>query len=351
MNQEIPLALSYDDVLLVPQHSKLSSRSKVDLSVKLSPRIKLRLPLTTAPMSDIVGVKMAINIAKLGGLSFIHRFQSPEDQVDMVRRVKKEGVLVGATVGAREGYLNRAAMLVKAGVDTLLLDITHGHMQRAINVTDKLKRKFGKLTDIMSGLVATGDGARDLFKAGADCVHVGIGGGSICTTRINAGIGVPNITSILDTAKVARKYQKTIIVDGGIKTSGDIIKGLAAGASAVRCGFYFAGTDMTPGKLIIKSGKKYKVYNASTSLKEKKNHIRKLNNNSKNYLKHIEGVESIVPYKGSLLSIIELTAANIRAGYSYCGAKDIQQFWKNAQFVRVTPQGVRESGAHDVIVQ
>ncbi|MGB6839183.1 MAG: guanosine monophosphate reductase [Microgenomates group bacterium] len=351
MNQNIPFALSYDDVLLVPQFSKINSRSDVDLAVQLSPRIKLSLPLTTAPMSDLTGVEMAIAIGKLGGLGFLHRFTSIEKQADMVEEVKKKKVQVGAAVGCREGYLERAEALVKAGTDILLLDVTHGHMQKAINVTSKLKNMFGKHVDIMSGLVATGEGAKNLFKAGADCVHVGIGGGSICTTRIAAGIGVPNITTILDAAKVARRLKKTIVADGGIKNSGDIVKSLAAGSSAVRAGNIFAGTNEAPGKIIKKAGKTYKSYNASTSLAEKKNHVKTIKNTGKTYLYHIEGVKSIVPYKGPVSKIIKLIDANLRAGFSYCGAKNIKELWKNAHFIRISQLGVKESGTHDVLVE
>ena len=351
MSQEIPLALSYDDVLLVPQYSRVNSRRDVDLSIQISPRIKLKLPLTSAPMSDVTGVKLAIKLAKLGGLGFLHRFTTENEQADMVRKVKKNNVIVGAAVGCREENLSRAEKLVKAGVDVLLLDVTHGHMQKAIDVTRKLKSTFGKDVDIMAGLVATGEGAENLFKAGADCVHVGIGGGSICLTRINAGVGVPNITTIFETSRVARKYKKTIIIDGGIKNSGDIVKALAAGAHAVRSGFIFAGTNESPGKLVNTKKGKYKVYKASTSFKEKKNHIRKKIVKDSNYINHIEGVESTVPYKGKLEKVVTEIQAGLRAGLSYCGARNIQELWKKARFIQITQSGVRESGAHDVIVE
>lgn len=351
MNQDIPLALSYDDVLLVPQYSRVASRRDVDLSIQISPRIKLKLPLTSAPMSDVTGVKLAVKLAKLGGLGFLHRFISEDKQSNMVMDVKKNNVIVGAAVGCRENNLNRAEKLVKAGVDVLLLDVTHGHMQKAVDKTQKLKSKFGEDVDIMAGLVATAEGAENLFKAGADCVHAGIGGGSICLTRINAGIGVPNITTIFDTSKVARKFKKTIIIDGGIKNSGDIVKALAAGAHAVRAGFIFAGTNESPGKLVNTKNGKFKIYKASTSLKEKKNHIRKKIVKDENYINHIEGVESAVPYKGSLEKVVTEMDAGLRAGLSYCGAKNIAELQEKAQFIRITQLGVRESGAHDVLVQ
>jgi len=337
----IPLALSYDDVLLVPQYSNINSRNDISLSTKISPRITLNIPLISANMSDVTDSKMAIALGKLGGLGVIPRFMPANLQADEVEKVKLEKVLVGAAVGARNGIVERAEALVKAGVDILFIDVAHGHMQKTLDATTKLKQMFGDNVDIVSGNSATFEATDAIFKAGADCVKIGIGPGSICTTRIETGSGVPQITALLESARSARLHKKYIIADGGIKTSGDVIKGLAAGASAIMAGAIFAGCDETPGKLINKGGKKYKVYNASTSLAEK---IKQESNS------HVEGVESLVLYKGSLLKLIEKLTANIRSGFSYSGAIDISILWKNAKFVRVTPLGYRENGAHDVIL-
>lgn len=338
----IPLALSYDDVLLVPQYSKINSRSDISLKTKISPRITLGIPLISANMSDVTDSKMATAIAHLGGLGVIPRFISIETQADEVRKVKSENVLVGAAVGARNGIVERSEALVKAGVDILFIDVAHGHMQKNLDATTKLKQLFGNSVDIVSGNSATFEATNALFKAGADCVKVGIGPGSICTTRIETGSGVPQITAIIDSARAARKHKKYIIADGGVKTAGDIVKGLAAGASAIMAGNIFAGTDEASGKFLIKNGLKFKVYNASTSLAEKS----KQESNT-----HIEGVESIVPYKGTLANLIERYTANIRSGFSYSGAQNINELWKNAKFVRVTPMGKLENGWHDVIMQ
>jgi len=287
-------------------------------------------------MTDVTGAEMAIALGKLGAIGFLHRFISPEEQADMVSQVKKEKVLVGAAIGIRNDYLKRAEKLVKAGTDILTVDI---------------KRKYYKKVDIISGVVATYEGAKDLFKAGADSVRVGVGPGTICTTRITTGVGVPQITAVMEATKAAREYKKTVLCDGGTKNSGDIVKGLAAGAAAVVIGSQFAGTDEAPGKLIKKAGKKYKQYNASTSLVEKRNHLKKLKNTSKNYLKHIEGVKATVPYKGSVSKIVAAMEANIKSGFSYCGARNIDELWQKAQFIRITQQGIRESGTHDVLVE
>lgn len=348
---DIPLALSFDDVLLVPQYSDLNSRNEVSLKTKISEHITLEIPLISANMSDVTDAKMAIALARLGGLGVIPRFLPIDVQADEIAAVKKENVLVGGAVGARNGIVERAEAIVKAGADILFIDVAHGHMQKSIDATIKLKQMFGKDVDIVSGNSATFEAAEALFKAGADSVKVGVGPGSICTTRIETGSGVPQITAILESARAARKYKKYIIADGGVKTSGDVVKGLAAGASGIMAGSIFAGTDEAPGKVVKKDGMKYKVYNASTSLAEKTRHtIFNIHETEKHYVKQIEGVESIVPYKGKLSDLIEKFNASIRSGFSYSGAKDIVSLWKNAKFVRITSQGLRESGAHDVVL-
>lgn len=350
MNQNIPLAFSYDDLLLVPQYSEIKSRQDVDLSTQITPRVKLQIPLISINMTDVTGVEMAVTLGKLGGMGFLPRFYSPEKQADMVAQVKKHGVYSGAAVGCCNGYMDRAEKLVMAGVDILTLDVAHGHMLQALEATTKLKRMFGKSADIISGVIGTEKGADDLFRHGADSVRVGVGPGTICITRIVTGSGVPQITALMDAARAARKWKKTILCDGGTKNSGDVVKGLAAGASAVIAGSQFAGTDEAPGKMIVIEGKKFKIYNASTSPIEKKNH-KKVNGNglSKHYTKQIEGVESMVPYKGSLKQVIEMMTANIRSGFSYSGAGNIKELWKRAKFIQITSMGQRESGAHDVI--
>ena len=344
-------ALSYDDVLLAPQYSTLSSRNEVNLKTQISKRFFLDIPLISSNMSDVTGVEMAIAIAKMGGLGVIPRFLPANLQADEISKVKKENVLTAGAVGVRNGILERSEMLVKAGADILVIDVAHGHMQKVLEITSKLKNLFGENVDIISGNIATYEGANDLFKSGADCVKVGIGPGSICTTRIETGSGVPQITAIIESARAAKKWKGFIIADGGIKTSGDVVKGLAAGASAIMAGSIFAGSDEAPGELIIKNGIKYKTYNASTSLAEKTKHANSNKDEVEDhYTKQIEGVESIVPYKGSLKNIIERYTSNIRSGFSYSGAKNITELWQKAQLIRMTHSGLRESGAHDVLL-
>ena len=222
-------------------------------------------------------------------------------------------------------------------------------MEKAIETTRELKRKFGKQADIVSGVIGTKEGAADLFRAGADSVRVGVGPGTICITRIVTGVGVPQITAVMEASEVARKFKKTVLCDGGTKNAGDMVKGLAAGASAVISGSQFAGTDEAPGKVVEKDGEKYKSYNASTSLTEKKNHLKKIGNGlSKNYSKQVEGVESIVPYKGPVADVVDNLVSGIRSGLSYCGARSVPELWKKARFIQITQMGMRESNAHDV---
>ena len=257
-------------------------------------------------------------------------------------KVKKERVLVGASVGVKEGNTRRAEMLVKAGVDLLVLDVAHGHMHQAIEMTNRLKHIF-KNIGLVSGNAATYEAADDLFSAGADCVKVGVGPGSTCITRTQTGCGVPQITAVLECARAARKHKKTLICDGGMKTSGDIVKGLAAGASVIMTGHLFAGIKETAGRLITKNGIKYKEYNGSTSIAEK-------GKRTAGVVTHIEGVSSYVPYIGELAPNLNDILDNIKSGFSYVGARNINELWDKAKFIRVSPMGFKENGAHDVSV-
>ncbi len=347
----IELALSYDDVLLVPQYSDIASRSEVDISTALSPMVKLKIPLITAKMDTVTGVEMAIAIGKLGGLGILPRFDSPEEQAKKVKTVSKSGVITAAAVGVKEGFLERAEMLVKAGATIIDIDVAHGHMETSLEATRVIKRHFGDKILLISGIVATYSAAEDLYKAGADSLLVGVGGGSICITRIETGFGVPVFSSLLETAKAAKKYKKTFIPDAGIRTSGDIVKALATGASAILGGYIFSGTDETPGEIVIVNGKKYKKYNGSASKSEKIKQVKRYSNDKNpQYAKQIEGVESLVPYKGKLEDVVERLTSGVRSGLSYAGARNIPELWEKAEFIQITANGLRESGAHDVLV-
>ena len=351
MNQVFETGLTFDDLLLVPRYSKINSRSEVDISSNLTPQIRLQIPIISSNMSDITDAKMAITLGKLGSLGVLPRFVTPEEEANNVQKIKKEKLISAAAVGCKKGEFERTEKLIKAGVDILVIDVAHGHMEQHIKMTKRVKMVFGKKVKIISGNVATYQGACDLFKAGADSIKVGIGPGSVCITRVETGFGVPQMTAIFETVRAARKFKKTVICDGGMKSSGDIVKALAAGSSAVMTGRLFAGTKEAPGKVITKNGKLYKTYNGSTSLNEKIAHLKKVRKVvNENYLNQIEGVESIVPYKGPVSEILEKYCSNIRSGFSYCGAKNIKTLWKKAKFMQITNNSLRENGSHDVIV-
>ncbi len=343
---QFELAYSYDDVLLAPQRSSIKSRSEVELKTHLSKNFSLNLPIISSNMDSVTGVNMAITLGMLGGLGILPRFNSIKEEVEMLKQVKNEFVKVGASIGIKGDYLDRAKVLIQNGADCLVIDVAHGHMEKVIEATKEIKATFPEIT-LISGNVATYEAAKDLFIAGADCVKVGIGPGSICTTRIETGHGVPQLTAILEASKAAKEFNKTIIADGGIKNSGDIVKALAAGASAVMLGNILAGCDETPGEVIEHNGKKYKKYFGSTSVEQKQKHFENIKNDS-NYLKHIEGVSGAVLYKGPVVELIEKLKAGINSGLSYSGAKDIPELQQKAKFIAMSPSGLRESNSHDL---
>lgn len=256
-------------------------------------------------------------------------------------------LLCGAAVGVTADTFDRAAALVKAGVDVLVIDTAHGHSKGVIDTVKEIRKQYPQLT-IVAGNVATGQATRELIEAGASVVKVGIGPGSICTTRVVAGIGVPQITSIYDCAQEARKYNIPIIADGGIKYSGDLPKAIAAGASAIMIGSLFAGTEESPGEFEIYQGRRFKVYRGMGSIGAMKagSKDRYFQENEQKLVP--EGIEGRVPYKGPLAEVTYQLIGGLRAGMGYCGTKTIQDLTRNGQFIRITGAGLRESHPHDV---
>jgi len=276
------------------------------------------------------------------------------EQYPHASKDKKGRLLAGAAVGVRGDYLERAEALLEAGADVIVVDIAHGHSDNAINTIHMIKKAFPN-SELIAGNVATGDGARDLIKAGVDAVKVGVGSGSICITRVVTGSGVPQLTAVIDSVGVARDYNIPIISDGGIRNSGDITKAIAAGASSVMVGSIFGGTDESPGKTLVKNGKKFKMYRgmasfyASLGRKYREEGPQVVDSDDLNdYVP--EGVEAMVPYKGSVVDIVRQLAGGLRSGLSYCGAKTIAEMQKNAEFVKMTSAGFIESQPHDVDV-
>ncbi|MEW6228821.1 MAG: IMP dehydrogenase, partial [Bacillota bacterium] len=255
---------------------------------------------------------------------------------------------VGAAVGTADAVA-RAGALVDAGVDILVVDTAHGHSKSVIETVKALKANF-KNTDVAAGNVATAEGARALIGAGADAIKVGIGPGSICTTRVVAGIGVPQVTAIFECAKVAKEHGIPVIADGGIKYSGDITKAIAAGANVVMIGRLFAGTEESPGERVIYKGRSFKVYRGMGSVEAMKE------GSSDRYFQDPahklvpEGIEGRVPYKGALADTIYQLVGGLRAGMGYCGVHDIAELQANTKFVRITGAGLRESHPHDVVI-
>ena len=474
---EIREGLTFDDVLLVPKFSDISSRSQTDLSTKLSRNISLNIPLISANMDTVTEAPMAVIMAREGGIGIIHRFLTIDEEVDQVLKVKRSGSvmienpytiqpeqsiqnalnlmnekgvsgllvtntdstlagilterdvlfespnssqlvmdlmtkdvitahvgieieqaklvlknnrieklplvdennhvkglitsqdiadlekypdaskdkkgrpLVGAAVGVKGDFMERTEALIEAETDVLVVDIAHGHSENAINTVKNIKKAFPEC-ELIAGNVATSKGTEDLIKAGVDAVKVGVGSGSICITRVITGSGVPQLTAVLDCAKIGKKHDIPIISDGGTRTSGDATKALAAGASSIMVGSILGGTDESPGSTITKNGKRFKIYRGMASLgasigrKSKETGTFDLTEDLNDYV--AEGVEAMVPYKGSVNDLIIQITGGIRSGLSYCGAHNIKQMHENAEFIKMSRAGFAESQPHDV---
>lgn len=468
----IEKGLAYSDVLLVPQRSTVESRKQVETRTRLTRTIWLNMPLVSANMDTVTEAAMAIAMAQAGGIGIIHRFNSIDDQVKQIKKVKQfrnavienpltvnqnatlaqaraimdehviggllvvnekgklAGIvtsrdirfnpdekrivkefmtpreklmvgmadisiaeakqlmidnrieklplvnsddtiaglitskdiylkseypsasvdsygrlLVGAAIGVKEEALERSAALLEAGADVLVIDIAHGHSDLAINTLKKLKEKYPHV-QVIAGNVATPQGTRELIEAGADAVKVGIGPGSICTTRIVSGSGYPQLSAVINCAQEADKYGVPVIADGGICYSGDITKAIAAGASTVMLGSLLAGTDESPGIPFMKNGKKFKVVRGMASFGANLGRTDKDSKKAKEYVP--EGVEALTPYKGSVLEVVQQLLGGLYSGMSYCGVTVIEQLRGNGIFVEITSAGVRESHPHDV---
>ena len=475
------IGLSFDDALLFPRRSSIRSRKEVITRSRFTRRIWLSIPIVSAAMDTVTESRMAIAMAREGGIGVIHRFMPAERQAEEVLKVKraeniviedpytvnpemrikdarrlmekfrvsglivvdeerkvlgiltrrdvvfeddnrlvkdamtprndmivaKPGIsmeeaeeifrkykveklpivdednklkglitsldlvkrkmypnasrdskgrlLAAAAIGVREESIRRAELLVKAGVDVIVIDVAHGHTEMVINMVKRLRRTYGDELEIVAGNVVTPEGVEDLVSAGVDAVKVGIGPGSVCTTRIVAGVGVPQLTAIMICSEKARELDTPIIADGGIRYSGDIVKALAAGASTVMIGRLLAGTDESPGAIVVRNGRKYKIYRGMASLyamlgrevRETGNEAEALLDASE-YSYYAEGVEAYVPYTGSVSEVIKQLVAGLRSGMSYLGARDIDELKRNAVFIRITESGFKESLPHDV---
>lgn len=358
--------LTFDDVLLIPAESHVLP-NEVNLSTQLAKNIKLNIPLISAGMDTVTEGPMAIAMALQGGIGVVHKNMSIQAQAGEVANVKsvvvpanatkaavddQNRLLCAAAVGVTSDTFERATALLKAGADAIVIDTAHGHSAGVLRKIKEIRDHFPDAT-LIAGNVATGEATKALFDAGVDVVKVGIGPGSICTTRVVAGVGVPQITAIYDAASVAREYGKPIIADGGIKYSGDVVKALAAGGNAVMLGSMLSGTTEAPGEVFEENGKRYKSYRGMGSVGA----MAQAHGSSDRYFQGgvneanklvPEGIEARVEYKGDVSDIVFQIDGGLRSGMGYVGAPDIPTLIDKAQFVQITNAGLRESHPHDV---
>ena len=342
-------ALTFDDVLLVPKYSSVLP-SETNLHLDLGFGLKLGIPLLSSAMDTVTESSMAVAIAKKGGLGIIHRNLSIADQSKEVKKVKNKNLLVGAAIGTSREDMTRTKSMVDAGVDLIVIDTAHGHSDKVIKILTQIKKMNSK-KPICVGNIASAEAAVRLYNEGADILKVGIGPGSICTTRMIAGIGVPQISAILDVKKVMKNKRIKIISDGGIKFSGDIVKGIAAGADAIMMGSIFAGTDESPGKKYRYKNKFYKAYRGMGSIgaMSEGSSSRYFQKNHKDKTKFVpEGIEARVIYKGSVDKILYQLQGGLRSSMGYIGAKKLNEIQKKAKFVKITKAGFYESMVHSV---
>ena len=361
--------ITFDDVLLIPAESHVLP-NEVDLSTQLAPNLKLNIPLISAGMDTVTEGKMAAAMAKMGGLGVVHKNLSIQAQADEVRLAKntpvtaedthaavdKDGkLLVAAAVGVTSDTFERAEALFEAGADAIVIDTAHGHSAGVLRKIKEIRDHFPEKT-LIAGNVATAEGTRALFEAGVDVVKVGIGPGSICTTRVVAGVGVPQLTAIYDAADVAREFGKPIIADGGIKYSGDVVKALAAGGNAVMLGSMLSGTEEAPGDVqqgadgrLVKSYRGMGSVGAMSQQHGSSDRYFQGGVNEANKLVP-EGIEAVVSYKGTVSNVVYQILGGLRSGMGYCGAENIDKLIETAQFVRISNAGLRESHPHDVMM-
>ena len=331
-------ALTYDDVLLLPQYSDIRSRSEVDISTDLGRGLELTLPIISSPMDTISEDLMAGAMSNAGGCSIIHRYNTIGHQAELVGHARANGAHnIGFAVGITGDFLERTEKCIEAGGKFVCVDVAHGHHIMMREVLASIRREFGQDLHIMAGNVATLDGINHLADWGADSVRCNIGGGSICSTRVQTGHGHPGLQTIMDCARTHRDV--TIIADGGIRNSGDIVKAIAAGADAVMLGSLLAGTKETPGETLTDGlGKRFKTYRGMAS-KEAQMDWRG------RYSSH-EGVSATVPYRGKVKNVLEDLERGIRSGLSYSGCRSIREMQHRAEFVRQTSAGLGESKTH-----
>tara|TARA_Y100001970_G_scaffold257170_1_gene335562 strand:+ start:3380 stop:4444 length:1065 start_codon:yes stop_codon:yes gene_type:complete len=343
-------SLTFDDVLLEPKYSEILP-SDVITETSLSKNLKLKIPILSSAMDTVTESKMAISIAQSGGIGIIHRNLSIKNQIKEIRKVKSKNLLVGAAIGAGPLEYDRAKNILKENLDLIVIDTAHGHTKKVSEIVKKVRSIKPKKTALCAGNIATLEAAKFLIRLGVDIIKVGIGPGSICTTRIVAGIGVPQLSAILSVKKGIGKKNIKIIADGGIKFSGDITKALAAGADAVMIGSLFAGTSESPGKIFKKNGKYFKSFRGMGSIgaMNKGSADRYFQKKQKNISKYVaEGVEGFVKYKGPVDKIIYQLIGGLRSSMGYLGTKKLNNLKNKPKFIKITKAGFYESMVHNI---
>lgn len=357
-------ALTFDDVLLLPQYSEITP-DMADVSTKLTNTFKMNVPFLSAAMDTVSEHKLVTALALAGGLGVIHKNMSIADQAKEVEMVKnyefdnekykrvlidKKGRLcVGAAIGVTADMMDRVHALMDAGVDVFVLDSAHGDSKNIINAIKNLRLEYPSM-ELIAGNVATYEGALDLMKAGASAVKVGMGPGSICTTRIIAGIGVPQLQAVMDCARASKEMNVPIIADGGIKYSGDVVKALAAGANTVMLGGLFATCEEAPGDIYESNGKKYRTYRGMGSIEAmaKGSTDRYFQTGHKKFV--AEGVQGIVEVKTTVEELVFQLIGGLKAGMGYCGSKDIPTLQEKGTFIKITNNALLESHPHDISI-
>ena len=356
-------SLTFDDVLLLPNYTDFS-RDEVNLKSKLSSKIELRLPIISSPMDTVTMSEMAIYLAQNGALGIIHRNLSMQKQTQEVIKVKDTSVsnpeianldasgklAVGAAVGVGQDLENRVAALVAAGVDVLVVDSAHGHSKLVIEATKYIKTTFPQIT-VIAGNVTSYEAAQSLIEAKTDAIRVGMGPGSICTTRIVTGMGVPQLTAISEVCRAAKDAGVKVIADGGIKQIGDIAKALAFGADFVMLGSMLAGFDQSPGEILEKDGKKYKSYRGMGSVGAMVDGSNSRYGQSPDPTKMVaEGVEALVNYKGDVDNILNQIGGGLRSSLFYTGCKNLTEFYTKTRFIKISNAGLKESHPHSISI-
>ena len=332
-------ALTYDDINIVPKYSEVEHRDKIDISTQFTKKIKLDLPIVSSPMDTITELDMVIELDMLGGMGIIHRFMSIEKQSKMTNTLYTYNVKFGAAIGVTGDWFERAQELVKNGCNVLLIDVAHGHHKLVGEAIERIKNIQG--VEVVAGSVATREAVQYLCEKGADAIRVGIGNGSLCETRIRTGVGIPQVTALLDCVAVADTFGCPTIADGGVRNIGDVCKGLACGADTIMLGSLLSGTKESPGE-IEKVGKwpneqLYKKYRGSASLDSKK---------SRGDNKNVEGNHKVIPYKGKVKRIIGDIQEGISSAFSYVGANNISEYHSKVELIEVTRAGQVEASPH-----